>query len=152
MAFVTLEDMTGTAEVTVFPEPFKAAAPFLRGREPIVVRGRVDDGDKGRVVLADDVRLLEQALGAASTRPKTGGEASACRIRVRANGDPAGRLSALRKDCEEHPGGVPVFVHVIVPGLEVVVRARGVSVDATATLTSKVEALLGPAALTIDYA
>ena len=46
MAFVTLEDMTGTVEVTVFPEPFKAAAPFLRSREPIIVRGRIDDGDK----------------------------------------------------------------------------------------------------------
>src|SRR5205807_2311080 len=46
MAFVTLEDMAGAVEVTVFPEPFKAAAPFLRSREPLVVRGRVDDGDK----------------------------------------------------------------------------------------------------------
>jgi DNA-directed DNA polymerase III PolC len=152
MAFVTLEDMTGTVEVTVFPEPFKAAAPFVRGREPLIVRGRVDDGDKGRVVLAEDVRLLEQSLGAVSARPKNGGEASACRIRVRADDDPAGRLSTLRKLCEEHPGGVPVFVHVIVPGLEVVVRSRGVSVDATSALTSKVEALLGTAALTIDYA
>jgi hypothetical protein len=137
--------------VTVFPEPFKAAAPFLRGREPLIVRGRVEDGDKGRVVLAEDARLLEQSLGAISTR-KNGGEASACRIRVRADGDPTGRLSALRKLCEEHPGGVPVFVHVVVPGLEVVVRSRGVSVDASAALTSKVEALLGAAALTIDYA
>jgi len=32
------------------------------------------------------------------------------------------------------------------------VRSRGVSVDATAALTGKVEALLGPAALSIDYA
>jgi DNA polymerase-3 subunit alpha len=152
MAFVTLEDMTGTVEVTVFPEPFKAAAPFLRGHEPLIVRGRVDDGDKGRVVLAEDARLLEQSLGAVGARPRNGGEASACRIRVRADGDPADRLATLRKLCEEHPGGVPVFVHVIVPGLEVVVRSRGVSVDVTAALTSKVEALLGPAALTIDYA
>jgi len=152
MAFLTLEDMTGTVEVTVFPEPFKAAAPFLRGREPLIVRGRVDDSDKGRVVLAEDARLLEQSLGAVSARPKNGGEASACRIRVRAQGDPSARLAALRKVCEEHPGGVPVFVHVIVPGLEVVVRSRGVSVDATPALTGKVEALLGPAALSIDYA
>jgi len=152
MAFFTLEDMTGTVEVTVFPEPFKAGAPFLRGREPLVVRGRIDDGDKGRVVLAEDVRLLEQSLGAAGTRPKNGGEASACRIRVRADGDPSGRLAALRKICEEHPGGVPVFVHVVVPGLEVVVRSRGVSVDASAILTAKVESLLGTTALSIDYA
>jgi DNA polymerase-3 subunit alpha len=152
MAFATLEDMTGTVEVTVFPEPFKAAAPFLRGREPVVVRGRVDDGDKGRVVLAEDVRLLEQSLGATGARPKSGGEASACRIRVRGDGDPAARLAALRKLCEEHPGGVPVFVHVLVPGLEVVVRSRGVSVDAGAALASKVETLLGGPALTVDYA
>jgi hypothetical protein len=47
---------------------------------------------------------------------------------------------------------VPVFVHVLVPGLEVVVRSRGISVDAGAALNEKVGALLGPAALTIDYA
>ena len=153
MAFLTLEDMTGTVEVTVFPEPFKAAAPFLRGREPIIVRGRVDDGDKGRVVLAEDARLLEHSLGATTTRAKTGGEPSACRIRVRGNGDATPQqLATLRKLCEEHPGGVPVFVHVLVPGLEVVVRSRGISVDAGAALNEKVRALLGPAALTVDYA
>jgi DNA polymerase-3 subunit alpha len=152
MAFLTLEDMTGTVEVTVFPEPFKAAAPFLRGREPIIVRGRVDDGDKGRVVLAEDARLLEHSLGATTARAKNGGEPSACRIRVRGNGEAASQLAALRKLCEAHPGGVPVFVHIMVPGLEVVVRSRGVSVDASGALNEKVAALLGPAALTIDYA
>jgi DNA polymerase-3 subunit alpha len=151
MAFVTLEDMTGTVEITVFPEPFKAAAPFLRGREPLVVRGRVDDGDKGRVVLAEDVRLLEQSLGAARPRA-AGGEANACRVRVPAGGDPAARLAALRRICEEHPGGVPVFVHVVLDGLEVVVRSRGCSVDASPELTRRVQELLGPAALTVDYA
>jgi DNA polymerase III alpha subunit len=152
MAFVTLEDMTGTVEVTVFPEPFKAAAPLLRGREPLIVRGRVDDGDKGRVVLAEDARLLEQSLGAVTGRAKNGGEASACRIRVRADSEPSAQLGVLRKLCEEHPGGVPVFVHVLLPGLEVVVRSRGVSVDATAALSEKVTALLGPSALSVDYA
>src|SRR5262249_31045377 len=142
----------GTVEVTVFPEPFKAAAPYLRSREPLVVRGRVDDGEKGRVILAEDVRLLEQALGGA-VRPRTaGGEPSACRIRVVANGDPRSRLAALRKICEAHPGGVPVFVHVVLDGQEVVVRSRGCSVDATPDLTTAVETLLGRGTLTIDYA
>jgi hypothetical protein len=104
------------------------------------------------VVLAEDARLLEHSLAGVTARVKNGGEASACRIRVRSNGDPAGQLSALRKLCEEHPGGVPVFVHVLVPGLEVVVRSRGISVGSTAALKEKVEALLGPASLSIDYA
>ena len=98
------------------------------------------------------MRLLEQALGTAVRPRAAGGEAGACRIRVVANGDPEARLTALRTICEAHPGGVPVFVHVVLGGQEVVVRSRGCSVDATPELAREVEALLGPAALTIDYA
>jgi DNA polymerase III alpha subunit len=151
MAFLTLEDMTGTVEVTVFPEPYKTAAPYLRARDPVVVRGRVDDGDKGRVVLAEDVRLLEQSLTGA-TRSRNGGEATACRVRVRAGDDCAERLAALRRLCEEHPGAVPMFVHVLLPTTEVVVRARGLSVDATKDLVAKLEELLGAGTAAIDYA
>src|SRR5204862_769249 len=43
MACLSLEDMAGTVDVTVFPEPYKAAAPLLRSHEPVVVRGRVDE-------------------------------------------------------------------------------------------------------------
>jgi len=151
MAFLTLEDMTGTVEVTVFPEPYKAAAPYLRARDPIVVRGRVDDGDKGRVVLAEDIRLLEQSLTGAG-RARNGGEATACRVRLRAAEDSAERLASLRRLCDEHPGAVPVFVHVLLPTTEVVVRARGVSVDVTKELIAKIEELLGAGATAIDYA
>ncbi len=150
MAFFTLEDMAGTVEVTVFPEPFKAAAPYLRARDPLVVRGRVDDGDKGRVILADDIRILDQSL---ANKPKSGaGEPSACRLRVPSAGDASATLAALKRVCDEHPGGVPVFVHVLLNGVEVVVRARGVSVDASAEFTAKVTALMGTPAMVIEYA
>jgi DNA polymerase III subunit alpha len=152
MAFLTLEDMAGTVEVTVFPEPYKAAAPLLRSRDPVVVRGRVDDGDKGRVVLAEDVRLLEQSLGGAGTRARNGGEAMAFRVRVQAGEDSAERVAALRRVCEEHPGAVPVFVHVLLPTTEVVMRSRGASVEATSDLVARVEELLGTGTTTIDYA
>jgi DNA polymerase-3 subunit alpha len=152
MAFLTLEDMSGTVEVTVFPEPYKAAAPYLRGREPVVVRGRVDDGDKGRVVLAEEVRLLEQSLTGSAGRGRNGGEATACRVRVRSGGDDATRIAALRRLCEEYPGSVPVFVHVLLPTTEVVVRARGVSVDVTRDLVARLEELLGTGTAAIDYA
>jgi DNA polymerase-3 subunit alpha len=153
MAFLTLEDMSGAVEVTVFPEPYKAAAPYLRSREPVVVRGRVDDGDKGRVVLAEEVRLLDQSLATGGARPRNGGgEPSACRVRVRAAGDCADRLASLRRVCEEHPGAVPVFVHVLLSTSEVVVRARAVSVDASRDLVAKVEELLGAGTAVIDYA
>ncbi len=155
MAFFTLEDMDGAVEVTVFPEPYKAAAPCLRSREAILLRGRVDDGEKGRVVLADDIHLLQQALADANSRPRNGGtsgEPNACRIRVTAGADAAPTLAALKQLCAEHPGSVPVFLHVQVAAQEVVVRARGLAVDAGPALCARAEALLGAGAITVEYA
>jgi DNA polymerase III subunit alpha len=155
MAFFTLEDMEGTVEVTVFPEPFKTAAACLRSGEAVLVRGRVDDGDKGRVVLAEDVRLLEQALAESAGRPRPGSglvEPSACRIRIAPGQDPSVALAAVRRICGEHPGRVPVFLHLLLDAQEVVVRARGLSVDASKELVAEGETALGAGAISVDYA
>src|SRR5438093_2296420 len=155
MAFFTLEDMDGAVEVTVFPEPFKAAAACLRSGEAVLVRGRVDDGDKGRVVLAEDVRLLEQALADSGGPPRNGaaaGEPSACRIRVTPGEGPSLTLAAVRQLCGEHPGRIPVFLHLVLDAQEVVVRARGLSVDGSRELVAEGETMLGRGAISVDYA
>ncbi|MBM4441276.1 MAG: DNA polymerase III subunit alpha [Candidatus Rokubacteria bacterium] len=155
MAFATIEDTEGTVDVTVFPEPFKAGATFLRSRDALLISGKVDDTDKGRVVLAEQVRLLANALAYAAKTNGTGSAPatpSACRVRVPAAGASAATFDALRKACGEHAGEVPLFVHVLVPSLEVVVRAGAVSVDGSAALTEKLEALLGQGAVTVEYA
>jgi hypothetical protein len=41
---------------------------------------------------------------------------------------------------------------VLLPATEVVVRARGVSVEATSDLIARLEGLLGAGTATIDYA
>jgi hypothetical protein len=111
----------------------------------------VDDSDKGRVVLAEDVRALDQSM-AAGSRPRNGSEPTACRVRV-AGGDSApATLAALRRVCEEHAGTVPVFVHLMLPGHEVVVRARAVAVSASEDLVTRLEALLGAGAAVIEHA
>jgi hypothetical protein len=113
----------------------------------------VDDGDKGRVVLAEDVRLLEQALAESSGRPRNGAvEPSACRIRVMPGEEPSLALATVRRLCVEHPGRVPVFLHLLLDAQEVVVRARGLSVDASRELVAEGEAVLGPGAISVDYA
>src|SRR4029453_13235191 len=96
---------------------------------------------KGRVVLAEDIRLLEQSLSGAG-RSRHGAEATAFRVRVRAGEDTAARGAALRRLCEEHPGGVPIYVHVLLPATEVVMRSRGASVEPTQDLVARVEELL----------
>jgi len=115
----------------------------------------VDDGEKGRVVLAEDVRLLEQALAESSGRPPSGaaaGEPNACRIRVTPGEDPSAALAAVRQLCGEHPGRVPVFLHLVLGAQEVVVRARGLSVDASRELVAAGETIFGAGAISVDYA
>ncbi|MGH7310597.1 MAG: DNA polymerase III subunit alpha, partial [Candidatus Rokuibacteriota bacterium] len=152
MAFLTLEDMNGSVEVTVFPEPFKAAAEHLRSREPLLVRGRLDDSDRGRVVLAEDVRPLAQALDEGAARSAPAGEPHALHIRLRPGEDAEQVLAAVKTLCADHRGPVPVFLHLLLSNEEVVVRARALAVNPSPELLKKLDELLGPAASTVQHA
>ncbi|MBI3624978.1 MAG: hypothetical protein HY215_02330, partial [Candidatus Rokubacteria bacterium] len=155
MAFATLEDMGGSVELTIFPAPFKVAAALLRSREPILVRGRVDETDKGRVVLAEDIRPVEdvptETMIGDPFSEATGPDAQTCRIRVPANGEAQDLLESVRRLAVEHPGRVPLFVHLLLPDHEVVIRAKGLGVEPAAGLVAKVEALLGQGSILIEY-
>jgi DNA polymerase-3 subunit alpha len=153
MAFLTLEDMDGTVEATVFPEPFKAAAGRLRAHEPVLLRGRLDESEKGRVVLVEEVRLLSEVAEGERGQPDARGtEPSACRIRVPPGQGAPVAIAEARRICACHEGRVPVFLHVLLAGQEVVVRSRGVAVDAGGALAAELEAVLGPGAVVVEYA
>ena len=58
----------------------------------MLISGKIDDTDKGRVVLAEQVRLLEQAVAAGVGRSGNGagqGAPSAYRVRLPAERDAA---------------------------------------------------------------
>ena len=172
MAFATLELVDGSVPLTVFPEPYRACSVALRHRGPVLVRGRVDDSDKGRVVLAEEVKPLDEATIAAArvtqnggTAPVGGGNsapadtpgresaAHTCRVRVRPGPTGADEmLASVRRICESHPGPTPLFVHVLLADQEVVVRAKGLSVSPEPQLVAKVEGLLGPGSILVEYA
>jgi DNA polymerase-3 subunit alpha len=152
MAFATLELVDGSVPLTVFPEPYKTCVHALRHRGPVVVRGRTDDSDKGRVVLAEDIKPLDE--NAVGPKPGINGDgALTCRIRMRAEGEAVdARLESLRSLCEEHRGRTPLFVHVLLPDQEVVVRVREMLVEPGAAMVAKVESLLGPGSILVEYA
>ncbi|HEU4438340.1 MAG TPA: hypothetical protein VFT36_03780, partial [Methylomirabilota bacterium] len=145
----------------------------LRHKGPVIVKGRADDSDKGRVVLAEEIRPLEEAVGAASLAGQDNGagnghgngcangngagngsaDAHACRIRVSAAAEslPA-LLAAVKTACREHEGGTPLFLHVLLPEQEVVLRVKELGVNPAAELVGKVEGLLGPGSILVEYA
>jgi hypothetical protein len=119
------------------------------------VRGRIDDGDKGLVVLAEDVKLLEQTLAAAGKVVSGQGTApaavpNACRVRLPAADAAGTMLAEVKRLCAARPGGVPLFVHVLVGSVEVVVRSRACSVDGGPELVEGLTALLGAGAVVLD--
>ncbi len=158
MAFATLELVDGTVPLTIFPEPYRACVAALRYRGPVLVRGRTDDSDKGRVVLAEEIRPLDEAM--AGTRPAdvgggAGGEGHphTCRIRVRGGAESVEALFAsVRAICREHAGRTPLFVHVLLPEQEVVVKVQELSVSPDPAMVAKIESLLGKGSILVEYA
>jgi DNA polymerase-3 subunit alpha len=145
MGFVTLEDVEGSIEVTIFPEAFRQAAGHLRSGATLLVRGRVEGAASPRKLLADDIRPLPpegESLGPMPL-PRT------CHITVRSNGHDA-PLEALRRICDGHRGPVALALHVHVDGAEVVLRSRSLRVRPSPEFLQAVEALLGPGSVLVE--
>jgi DNA polymerase-3 subunit alpha len=142
MAFVTLEDMNGSVELTVFPDALRQGGVHLRRGGPLLVRGRVEGTSSPRKVLVEDVRLLAGGAG----RDLAG---RACRIRVPAGGDVAS-LRGLLTACEGHPGPATLYLHLLLDGLEVVLVSRRITVGTDRAMVADVEGMLGPGSVTIE--
>ncbi|PYV37274.1 MAG: hypothetical protein DMG06_28535 [Acidobacteria bacterium] len=60
MAVIQLEDLTGTIEAVIFPEPFQRCQHLLKADAPLLVKGVLDVEDSGnRKVLANEIQSLE---------------------------------------------------------------------------------------------
>ncbi len=156
MAFATLELVDGSVPLTIFPEPYRSCAGALRHKGPVIVRGRTDDSDKGRVVLAEEIKPLEEAVGNANGSGDGNGNGAAvhaCRIRVSAAAEALpDLLASVKAACREHEGRIPLFLHVLLPEQEVVLRVKELGVDPAPGLVTKVEGLLGPGSILVEYA
>ena len=59
MAFIKLEDMTGTIEVVVFPKIHQKCDALLEGDAPILVSGRIDAPEEGMPkIIAEEIKPL----------------------------------------------------------------------------------------------
>jgi DNA polymerase-3 subunit alpha len=177
MAFATLDMLDGSVALTVFPEPYKRCAASLRHPGAVLVKGRIDETEKGRVVLVEDAKPIEEAgngwpapspepafedpfaegggAGASGAGPNPAGpSAHTCRIRIAAagRGPLEGTLDSVRAVCQAHRGRTLLFLHVLLDGHEVVVRARELSVEPAPEMVAEIERLLGPGSILVEYA
>ena len=116
MAFVQLEDMVGSVEVTFFPRGFAKAEEWLTTDEPLLLKAKVDEvTEEGTVkLLAEDVRVL------ADVRES---ETREVLFQLQgADGTPE-RLTALRQVLVANPGDTPTRIRwTLESGVELMVK------------------------------
>ena len=121
MAFVSIEDLTGHAEVTFFPKPYAEARELLKSEQPLCLRARLDkqedsarDGEEDGEEAPRDVKLLGQSVKL--LREACGQSDQPICVQI-----PAGRLGRehilnLKNILAAHPGEVEAQAVVLLDG------------------------------------
>lgn len=69
MAFLTLEDLTGTTEVIVFPEAYETYLDTIKSEEPLFVTGTAEAGEKGVKILVSMPKFDTQNMENNNKKP-----------------------------------------------------------------------------------
>ncbi|MGZ4258640.1 MAG: DNA polymerase III subunit alpha, partial [Gaiellaceae bacterium] len=138
MAFVQLEDMTGSVEVVVFNSTYAAARGLLVEDAVLVVKGRVDHKQQGETKL---VALEVSAFEAVPERREV-------RLKVDARSSPAGVIRELAGVVRDFPGEAPVYVDLVTSlGPKLLELGPDYRVDPQPDFFASVRHLLGAAAI-----
>ncbi|QEM67598.1 DNA polymerase III subunit alpha [Geobacter sp. FeAm09] len=163
MCFATIEDLTGSVEITVFPDTYLETSSLLKSDDPLLVTGKLEKTEKGAKILvsrpsadngrrgghhrdpgpAGDVKLLQEARAQTTKR--------VC-FTLRTTDLPVERLGALKTIIQRHHGTVPACIQFLIPE-----RSRStmplppdLSVMASDDLRLEVERLFGYNAATFE--
>jgi DNA polymerase-3 subunit alpha len=138
MAFVQLEDVTGSVEAVVFNSTYGAARELLVADAVLVVKGRVDHKQQGETKL---VALEVTPFEATPERREV-------RLKVDARSAPAGVISELAHVVRDFPGEAPVYVDLVTSlGPKLLELGPEYRVDPQPDFFASVRTLLGEAAV-----
>jgi DNA polymerase-3 subunit alpha len=138
MAFVQLEDVTGSIEVIVFNSTYAAARGLLVEDAVLVVKGRIDHKQQGETKL---VALEVAAFEAVPERREV-------RLKVDARSAPAGVIRELAGVVLDFPGEAPVYVDLVTSlGPKLLELGPEYRVDPQPDFFASVRHLLGGAAV-----
>jgi DNA polymerase-3 subunit alpha len=144
MAWVELEDLTGTVAVTVFSRTLEQAVDIIQPDRIVLMRAKVDTRRRGRDagegesagLVADQVWAFEEP------DPDAWQRAQVIHLSL-AEGLPRTVLEDLNSVLARYPGGDPVVIHID-EGSRVTELELPATVAHGAELTLAVEAVLGP--------
>jgi DNA polymerase-3 subunit alpha len=164
MAYATVEDLTGSVDVVLFPRIFEQTRLLFEPDKVLVVQGKVDaragstraSGSSGAPPLDPE---LEPEVETASVvadmawlwdDPECVPVARRQLVHVRVPNSDAGLAERLEAVLARHPGADEVVLHVVVGSREVVVNADRYHVLAGPALTAELDELVGQPATRLE--
>ncbi len=150
MMFATLDDLEGSIEVLVFGKTLAECEPQVD--QIVLVRGRVDHGDKGTSLIAqaverfepsaEEVRAAREAAAAAPRGPDP------VAVHLDAKGVPASVIDELKHILGNHAGDSEFVLMLATScGVRTLRFGSGFRVKPTPSLRAELASILGPAAL-----
>lgn len=110
MAFFTLQDLTGSIEVLVFPKTMEKSLPYLVNDKIVQVTGRLSDKDEEFKLIADEIKELpndELYLMALAEMEKN--KAIVLHMNTLANME---ALNKIKEILQKYPGNAQVYLSV----------------------------------------
>ncbi|TMD29544.1 MAG: DNA polymerase III subunit alpha [Chloroflexi bacterium] len=163
MAYATLEDLTGSVDVVLFPRVFEQVRLLFEADKVVVVQGKVDaragstraTGSAGAPVEPEMEGEVESASVVADMAwlwddPDCVPVARRQLVHVRIPSGDAGLAERLESVLARHPGADEVVLHVVVGSREVVVNADRYHVLAGPALIAEIDDLVGQAATRLE--
>ncbi len=163
MAYATLEDLTGTVDVVLFPRVFEQARLLFEPDKVLVVAGKVDaragstraTGSSSSPVEPEMEAEVETASVVADMAwlwddPECVPVTRRQLLHVRLPSGDDGLAERLEAVLARHPGSDEVVLHVVVGRREVTVHADRYHVQAGAALAAEIDELVGPASTRME--
>ena len=107
MAFATLEDLTGSVELVVFPKIYQSYMDQLKGEEPIFVVGKADIGEEQAKIIVNEITTMDQAHRLFS---------GTVHVIVDASSVDEKKLGDLKEVIGKYKGNCSAVLHLKIPG------------------------------------
>ena len=140
MAFVELEDMKGSVEVTVFPSVYMEVRDILMEDVPVFVQGKVQKNEKSVKLLADKMIPIEKAEET---------WAASVHLTINTGTSEKQTLTRLYEILKKYPGQCKGYLHLIIPEKSetIIELPEQIKLRVGVGLTREVNSLLGHSAL-----
>ncbi|MEW6163226.1 MAG: DNA polymerase III subunit alpha [Nitrospirota bacterium] len=137
MAYCTLEDADGSAEVIVFPQLYRASMPILQKDALLLVKGTVDKTEKGVKIVSTDISRLDEL------------ETKRGRVEISLKYPLSDSLSLqrLRSVLSTCKGEYPLYLRIFLKDAEALI-STGMKISPDSEVINRIEEIAGKVAVT----